>query len=288
MTIQNVAVLGLGIMGGGIAANILKNGFAVKVWNRSPGKAEPLISAGATHAASPAEAAKDADLVLACVGDDAASQSVWLGETGAFGAMKPGSVAVECSTLSHTWTADWHTAAQAAGVAAVDAPLAGSKLAAAGGQLSLFVGGTAEAFERALPVLKGFSAAQTHFGGPGAGAQYKLINNLLAATQLAALVEGLNIAQAAGLNLGAMAQAVQGNSAFGSPIVKLKLPNMLAHAHTDVHFALKWMRKDVTYALALARALGIQTAVNDGTLKQLERAVAAGFGDADLSAIIEG
>src|SRR5512139_2010936 len=108
----HVTVLGLGIMGGGIAHNILKAGYPLTVYNRTREKAAPLIDAGAQWADSPASAARQADVVISMVGDDAASRAAWLGESGAFAAMSPRAVAVECSTLSLDWIREWHALAQ--------------------------------------------------------------------------------------------------------------------------------------------------------------------------------
>ncbi len=284
---KRISVLGLGIMGGGIAANILKSGYETVVWNRSPEKAAPLLAAGATCAASPAEAAQGADLVLACVGDDAASRRVWLGEHGALAAMSAGALAVECSTLSLAWVREWHAAATKAGVAALDAPLTGSKVAAASGQLTLLVGGEQAHYDHALPVFSSFSANIFRFGPATAGAIYKLINNLLAASQLAALGEGLAMMRAAGLDMAAAGTVITSIAAFASPIVKGKAPNGLSHNHEDVHFALKWMLKDVDYAMMLAKELGVAAPANAITLEAFKSAAARGFGDKDVSAVLE-
>jgi 3-hydroxyisobutyrate dehydrogenase len=284
---KRIAVLGLGIMGGGIAANIVKSGYETVVWNRSPEKGAPLLAAGAAWAASPAEAARGADLVLACVGDDAASRAVWLGGQGALAAMSAGALAVECSTLSLGWVREWHAVASGAGLAALDAPLTGSKAAAAGGQLTLLVGGEQDQFDRALSVFRAFSANIFRFGPATAGAIYKLINNLLAASQLAALGEGLAMMRAAGLDMAAAGQVITTIAAFASPIVKGKAPNGLAHSHDDVHFALKWMHKDVAYAMQLAAELGVAAPANAVTLQAFATALGRGLGDKDVSAVLE-
>lgn len=284
---KRISILGLGIMGGGIAANVLKAGYQTVIWNRSPEKAVALRESGAIWAASPAEAAQDADLVLACVGDDAASRHVWLGEYGALAAMSAGAFAVECSTLSLAWVREWHDKAALAGIAALDAPLTGSKVAAASGQLTLLVGGEQAHYDRALPVFKSFCANIYRFGPATAGAIYKLVNNLLAASQLAALGEGLAMMRAAGLDMAVAGQVITSIAAFASPIVKGKAPNGLSHNHEDVHFALKWMHKDVAYAMHLASELGISAPANAVTLQAFSAALGRGLGDKDVSAVLE-
>ncbi|MGQ0602567.1 MAG: NAD(P)-dependent oxidoreductase, partial [Anaerolineales bacterium] len=183
----NVAVLGLGLMGTGIAQNILKAGFPVTVYNRTPEKAQPVIEAGARWGASPHAAAEGAQVVISVVADDAAARAVWLGDEGAFAALKPGAVVVECATVSLEWMRKWHAAARERGLLAVDAPLVGSKLAAASGQVNLYIGADEVAFEAARPVLQAFSGNLTRLGPPTSGTIYKLINNMMGAVQLAAL-----------------------------------------------------------------------------------------------------
>src|SRR5690606_22622093 len=136
-----VAVLGLGLMGSGMAHNLQRGGVQLTVYNRSRGKAEGLARAGAQVAETPGSAAEDADVVISMVADDAASREVWLGEDGALARMKPGSVAVESSTVTVGWVRDLRRAAEARGVALLDAPVTGSRDQAAGGQLLFLVGG---------------------------------------------------------------------------------------------------------------------------------------------------
>jgi 3-hydroxyisobutyrate dehydrogenase len=283
---QNVTVLGLGIMGGGIARNLLKAGYAVTVHNRTHSKAQPLLDAGATWAGSPAEAAANADAVISVVGDDAASRAMWLGERGALNAMKADAIGVEVSTLSMEWTRVLHSAAKSRGIQFVDAPVTGSKVAAANGMLTFLVGGDDKTFAQIEPVLKACSATIIHFGPPGAGAAFKLINNMMAAVHIAALGEGLAMADKAGLNAEAVKQAL-GIGAISSPVVKMKLDNAAKRDHTDTHFALRWMHKDVTYAMRMADELGVALPTVALTRELLRMAMQRGLGDQDLSALTE-
>src|SRR5688500_13449690 len=135
MTMTKLAVLGLGIMGTGIAANLLKAGHGLAVYNRTAARAQPLADLGARVAATPAEAAEGAEVVLSVVGDDEASRAVWLGEQGALGGMVSGAIVVECSTLSVAWIRELQQQAAARDLRLVDAPLGGSKPAAEAGTL---------------------------------------------------------------------------------------------------------------------------------------------------------
>ena len=288
---QRIAVLGLGIMGGGIAHNLLKAGYPLTVYNRTKQKAQPLIDAGATWAASPSAAAQDADIVISVVGDDAASRGIWLGDgstssPGALTSMKQGAVALECTTLSVGWVRELAAQAQTRGVRFVDAPMAGSKAAAAAGQLTLFVGASAELFEELRPVIAAFATTVIHFGPTGAGAMYKLINNMIAATHATALAEGIAMAEKAGLDMSTVLKAIT-SGAVASPIVKMKAQQMVERNHTDTNFALRWMHKDLTYALRAADELGVP--LPDAALAHelLRMAMQRGWADQDFAVVAE-
>ena len=283
---MNVAVLGLGIMGGGIAQNLLKAGFATSVYNRTAAKAAPLAQAGARVAASPREAAEGADVIVAMVGDDTASRAVWLGDQGALAGAKDGATLVECSTLSLDWVRELAAQAAGRGLALLDAPVTGSKDAAAAGQLKLLVGGPAEVLERARPVLAAFSTQIIHFGPSGAGATMKLVNNLQAAVQTAALAEGLALAERAGLDMGEVLALLTGG-APGSPIVKGKSAMMAAHSYADTNFALRWMHKDATYALRAADEFGVMMPTLAAARELYRLARSLGHDDEDFAVVYE-
>jgi 3-hydroxyisobutyrate dehydrogenase len=268
---MRVAVLGLGIIGSGMARNLVQKGFATTVWNRSPERAQPLVELGATLAASPREAAGDADLVLCVVGDDAASRAVWLGPDGALAGARPDTLAVDSSTLSLDWARELAATATGQGLRFLDAPLTGSKDAAQAGELVLF---------------EAISRRTAHLGPHGAGAVFKLVLNLMAAVQAVALAEGLTLAERAGLN---MEQAVPLilNGAPGSPLVKGKAARMVARDYDDTHFALKWMRKDASYALRAAEAFGVPMPTVAAAREVYQLALNLGLGDLDFSAVAE-
>ena len=154
---DKVAILGLGTMGGGMAANLLKAGFSLTVYNRTAAKAEPLISAGARLASSPADAAKGAAVIISMLADDAASRSVWLGRDGALEAAEHGAVLIESSTVSPAWVAELADLAANHGAELLDAPVTGSRTQAGAGQLSFLVGGSEAALKAATPILQSMS-----------------------------------------------------------------------------------------------------------------------------------
>jgi 3-hydroxyisobutyrate dehydrogenase len=281
---QRVALLGLGTMGAGMAANWLAKGFALSVWNRTPAKSQALASKGAKAAATPREAAAGADCIFAMVADDVASRSVWLGADGALAGAKPGAVVVESSTLTPDWVRELAGHARAKGCGFLDAPVGGSRLAAASGELRLFVGGDAATLDKARPALVAIGSKIDLLGPAGAGATWKLINNQLIAAQIAALAEALDVARKAGFRPVQISSLILNGAAL-SPIVKLKLPSMLAGDFEPTDFALHLMLKDARYATALAQSLGAPADMISGAVEAFARAEAKGFGAKDIAAV---
>ena len=281
---QRVAILGLGVMGAGMAANWLAKGFELSVWNRTPAKAEALAGKGAKVAATPREAAQGADFIFAMVADDDASRSVWLGDDGALAGAKGGAIAVESSTLTPDWIRELGRHAGAKGCGFLDAPVGGSRQAAESGGLRFFVGGEPRTYEAARPALQAVGSKMDLLGPLGAGATWKLINNQLAATQVAALAEALAVAGKAGFKKEQISDLILGGAA-ASPIVKLKLPRMLEHDFEPADFAVHLMLKDARYATALAQTLGAHADMISGAVKAFARADAKGLGDKDIAAV---
>ncbi len=282
----NVSLLGLGLMGSGIARNILKAGFPLTVYNRTKEKAASILEAGAQWAASPAEAAAQADVIISVVSDDEASREVWLSAQGALPALRSNAVAIECGTLSLDWIRQLHAYARDYNVAFIDAPLGGSKPVAEAGTLTLFIGADDAALDIARPVLSAFATNLMHFGPPASGATYKLINNLQGALHLLALGEGIALAERAGLKMQTVAQAVTSGAA-ASPMVKGKLQNVIDRKHDQVNFALRWMHKDLTYALRAADELGVPMPMVAAAREVYRLAMLQGKGDLDLGAVTE-
>ena len=282
---QRIAILGLGIMGGGMAANWLAKGFEVAVWNRTASKAQALAGKGAKVAATPREAATGANFIFAMVADDDASRSVWLGNDGALAGAKKGAIGVESSTLTPDWVRELGRHAEAKGCGFLDAPVGGSRAAAEGGQLRFFVGGDPQTYESARPALSAVGTKMDLLGPLGAGATWKLINNQLAAGQIAALAEALAVAKKAGFKDEQISELILGG-APASPIVKLKLPRMLAQDFEPTDFALNLMLKDARYAAALARSLGASAGMIEGAAKAFARADAKGLGAKDIAAVV--
>ncbi|HMK55699.1 MAG TPA: NAD(P)-dependent oxidoreductase [Dissulfurispiraceae bacterium] len=283
---KRIALIGLGTMGTGIAGNLLKGGFELHVYNRTKEKAAALVSQGAKWAESPAAAASRAEMVIVVVGDDTASKAVWFGPEGALEGANPGTYAVECSTLSLAWVRELHSVVQAKGLKFADCQMAGSKPAAAAGTMQLYVGAEPEDFAAIQPVLGSFSRGQIHFGPPSSGATYKLINNMMAAAQVAALGEGMALAEKAGLNMDKVLQAIN-EGVLASMVVKMKAPNIIDRRHAEALFALRWMHKDMTYALRIGDELDVPLPVSAEVREMFRMAMQKGLGNLDWSAIGE-
>jgi len=249
-----VAFIGLGRMGHGMAGRYLDAGFTVSVWNRSKTKADDLIGRGARWATSPEDAAIDADAVVTMVADDEASRAVWLGKDGASANMKAGTLAIECSTVSHQHALDLAHKLRGRGLIYIDSPVTGLPDAAAAGKLTLLVGADAADLEKARPYLAPLSATIRHFGAVGSGTVYKLINNLMGAIQIAGIAEGLAIAEQAGLDMKLVLEAIDTGVA-ASPQVIRHSKRMAARNFGGATFTAALRQKDAAYAVALAESL---------------------------------
>ena len=253
-----IAFLGLGRMGSGMAQRLLACGHDVRVFNRTEDRAASLVARGARWGHTPAYAARNVDAVVSMVSDDAASRAMWLGPDGALAAeMAPGTLAVECSTLSHDWVLELAGANSRKGLRYIDAPVTGLPDAAAAGELTLLIGAEPDALAAAKPLLNGFSSRQIHFGPVGTGTVYKLLINMLGAVQIASVAEMMAVAERSGLNLGTVVDALAMGQAASPQVVRTARRIAENRHEEDVVFTPQLRLKDVDYALRLARQLGI-------------------------------
>jgi len=285
MNPSRMAFLGLGIMGGGMARRLVEAGFPVTVYNRNREKAVTLGSAGAQIAGSPREAARDAHIVISMVADDTASRAIWLGEEGALAGATRGAVMVECSTLSVAWVAELARIARDRGCELIDAPVTGSKDAAAAGGLNFLVGGDAAKLEQVRPALNAMGRSVTHFGGTGSGALVKLVNNFMAGVHIAAFAEAFTWLERADIDRAKTVGFLM-EGAAASPVTKVVAARMLAADFTP-NFLLRLMGKDIGYAIAEAAKAGVTLATADTALEQFRAAIAAGLGDEDMAALVK-
>src|SRR5215813_3316437 len=272
---HTIAFLGLGVMGSGMAARLIGAGFHVNAWNRTAARAEPLQRQGATLAASPSAAAAGADVIVTMVADDAASREVWLGRNGAMASAHPGTIGIECSTVSPGWIVELAREAAARQCLLLDAPVLGSRPQARDGQLVFLAGGDAAVLDRVRRMLECMSRAIVHLGPVGSGARMKLVNNFMAGVQAAALAEALAMIEGVGLDRDA-AFSVLANGAPGSPLVKTVGPRMVARDY-DVNFALALMRKDLSYAIDEAATHGVTLSIAAAARGLYDTAMEAGL-----------
>ncbi|EJL35108.1 beta-hydroxyacid dehydrogenase, 3-hydroxyisobutyrate dehydrogenase [Novosphingobium sp. AP12] len=282
---MKVAVLGLGIMGSGMARQLLAAGFEVSVWNRSADKAGPLADAGARVGSTPGDAAKGADVVVAMLADDTVSRAVWTGEDGAFAAMAEGAIAIDSSTLTGGWVTELAELAEARGIRCLEAPVTGSRDQAAQGALRFLVGGDGEVLAAARPVFEAMGSAAVHLGPVGSGATVKLANNFLCGVQAASLAEAVALFEKRGLDV-EQAMSILTDGAPASPLLKAVSRRMLDRAY-DPHFLVPLMAKDLGYAGQALTEVGIVSAIAAAARQRFVEADEAGHGTQDIASIVE-
>ena len=259
-TRRPVAFLGLGVMGHPMAGHLARAGHPVTVYNRTASRAVDWAAEyGGAVAATPAEAARGAEVVFACVGNDDDLRAVALGGTGAFAGMAPGAVFVDHTTASAAVTRELHAAARARGLHFVDAPVSGGQAGAVGGQLTVMCGGDPEPFDAMRPLALNYARAVTRIGEPGAGQLAKMVNQIAIAGLLQGLAEALAFGQRAGLDMPLVLDVI-GKGAAQSWQMDHRGPTMLDDRF-DFGFAVDWMRKDLGLVLDEARRNGAQLPV---------------------------
>ncbi len=255
---QRVAFIGLGVMGYPMAGHLARAGHAVTVYNRTPAKAAAFVqefqAQGARSAPTPREAARQADLVFCCVGNDDDLRSVTLGEHGALAGMAAGTVLVDHTTASADVARELAGAARASGCHFLDAPVSGGQAGAQNGQLTVMCGGEAEVFERVKPVAMAFARAFTLMGPSGAGQLTKMVNQICIAGLLQGLSEAIAFGQNAGLDMPRVLEVI-GKGAAQSWQLDHRGPTMVEDRF-DFGFAVDWMRKDLGLVLEEAKRNG--------------------------------
>jgi len=273
-------------MGHGMAGRYLDAGFQVALWNRSKTKGDDLVARGARWAASPGDAAIDADAVVTMVADDGVSRNVWLGKDGAAATMKRGTLAIECSTVSYRHALDMSRELTSRGLTYIDCPVTGLPHTATTGELTLLVGADPADVEKARPFLTPISSTIRHFGAVGAGTVYKLINNLMGAIQIAGLAEGLAVAEQAGLDMKLVLEALA-TGAAGSPQVIRHSRRMAARDFADIGFTPTLRLKDAVYAVALTESLLADSPIMGRAAVDAYQRATAALPDGDEGQMIE-
>lgn len=269
----NVAFLGLGVMGYPMAGHLKTAGHSVTVYNRTTAKAESWVNQyGGALATTPAQAAKGADFVMACVGNDDDLRGVCLGEDGAFSGMSTGAIFVDHTTVSAKVTAQLYAACVQQGLSFVDAPISGGQAGAENGVLSIMCGGDQTAYDTAEPIMDAYSRICRRIGESGAGQKTKMCNQIAIAGLVQGLSEALHFAQKAGLDGAAVVEVIS-QGAAGSWQMSNRYQTMLDD-HFEHGFAVDWMRKDLGICLQAADETGASlpvTALVDQFYKDVQK-----------------
>ena len=282
---MKLAFLGLGVMGYPMAGHLARAGHELTVYNRSPAKAQQWIGAyGGKSAATPAAAARDAQIVMMCVGNDDDVRAVANGSDGALSGMTHDAILVDHTTASAEVAREIYAAAKAKGLHFLDAPVSGGQAGAENGKLTIMVGGDADAFALAEPVLACYARAVTLMGGPGSGQLTKMVNQICVTGLLQGLSEGINFGIRAGLDIERVLDVI-GKGAAQSWQMDNRGKTMAADKF-DFGFAVDWMRKDLGIAIAEARDNGAGLPVTALIDQFYARIQARGGGRWDTSSLI--
>jgi 3-hydroxyisobutyrate dehydrogenase len=283
---MKVAFIGLGVMGGPMAAHLARAGHDVTVCNRTHARAEAWVAQyGGRAAASPRQAARDAAIVFACVGNDDDVREVGTGAEGAFAGMPPGAIFVDHTTASAMLAVELHAEARARGLHFLDAPVSGGQSGAENGSLTIMAGGDAGAFEAAKPVMACYGRAVTLMGPAGAGQKTKMVNQICVAGVVQGLAEGLAFALRAGLDAKRVVDVISKGAAHSWQMENRGYT--MVEGRFDFGFAVDLMRKDLRIAIEEARANGAQlpvTALIDQFYARLQQ---CGGGRLDTSSLIK-
>ena len=280
-----LAFLGLGVMGYPMAGHLRAAGHDVTVYNRNTAKAEAWVAEhGGAMAATPREAAVGAEFVFSCVGADADLRAVTLGDDGAFTGMTSGAIFVDNTTTSADVAIELHAVAAAAGLGFVDAPVSGGQAGAEGGILTVMCGGDETTYAKAEPVIAAFGKSVRRIGGPGAGQQAKMVNQICIGGLVQGLSEALNFGRRAGLDMDAVLASISGGAAMSWQMVN-RGETMLADKF-DFGFAVDWMIKDLGICLDEAQKTGAQLPVTEIVLEYYKEVAANGGNRWDTSSLI--
>jgi 3-hydroxyisobutyrate dehydrogenase-like beta-hydroxyacid dehydrogenase len=283
--IKTISYLGLGTMGSGMAANLFKAGYKLNVWNRNAEKCEPFARKGAGVADTPADAVRDAELVMYCLSNDEAVEEVVFGAKGILSGIKEGQIAVDMSTVLPAMSLREQEAYAKRGVDFLDAPVFGSKSESANAKLWVLAAGNKAIFEKVKPVLEHLGQTVHYLGKNGNAAAMKLVGNLIVALEMEALAEGLILAQKAGLDLNTVMEVLK-VADFRSPLLASNGQNILKRDFSP-SFALKLMLKDADLIEKLSNGLQSPIPAMRVVEKNLAAAVALGFGNENASALIK-
>ena len=280
---ESVGFVGLGTMGASMAANLLRAGAYLTVWNRTAARASAAIELGARVAVSPGDVAARSDITVICVSDTPDVEAVLFGSDGIAGAARSGGLVIDCSTISPDSTRDFARRLAARGVGLVDAPVSGGSEGARLGTLTMFVGGTEGDVARAMPVLEAMGKTITHLGPVGSGQAAKAVNQVIISGYYLGVAEGIVLGIKAGLAPDRLVEALSGGAAQ-SWVLNNRSGRMIDDEY-PLGFRLALHRKDLGIALEMARGLDLDLPVAELTAAIEDRLMSAGHGDEDMSVL---
>jgi 3-hydroxyisobutyrate dehydrogenase len=283
-----IGFIGLGLMGSHMTANLLKAGYPLVVFNRTLSKTEKLRKLGASVSKSPAEMAKEVDVVISMVTAPKDVEEVYLGKNGVIKGAKNGLIAIDMETIGPSTAIKVGKTLNKYGISFIDAPVTGGLKGAADATLTIFVGGQEKILEKVKPILSAMGKKISYMGPVGSGQAIKLVNNLITAESMIIISETLLFAENIGINRKKMAETLEGGPAL-SLFMSQRLPNM-ANDDYPTRFSLNNMYKDVLLAVAELRknpSLFRRLRFSSQVLKIYEKAVKMGYGDADFAAVFK-
>jgi len=280
---MKIGFIGLGVMGVGMVQNLLRKGYKVIVYNRTPGKADALAAEGATVAGSPQDVARSADIVITMISNDAAIREVYWGDKGIFTGISVGKTLIDSSTISPSLAKELAATAKANGAAFLDAPVTGSKPAADNGSLVFMVGGPKEVLAKVEKVLLAMGRKVIYMGDNGSGATAKLAHNTIVGINAVALVEGMAIAASGGIEGSSFLELVQSGGA-ASRTAELKGQKLL-DGNFDVQFSLELMLKDLKLSSVLSDSLSVPTPLLEATKSVFQIGQAMGLQELDMCSV---
>ncbi|QHW33246.1 NAD-binding protein [Paenibacillus rhizovicinus] len=278
-----IGFIGLGVMGEPMAANLLRKGYPVTVYNRTPGKAAKLVELGADEAQTPAAIARASEIVITMISNDDSIREVYYGENGLLGALMPGTVIIDSSTISPALSRQLHQDIAGKFGDFLDAPVTGSKPAAESGTLTFMVGGDIQVLHKVKDVIQAMGRKIIPMGPGGSGSTAKLAHNTVVGINVAGLVEGMAIAASGGIDAKSFLELVQSGGA-ASKMAELKTPKFLERDFS-VQFSLALMLKDLRLASQMSDELKTPTPILETVKSLYQIGDSMGFGDFDLSAL---
>jgi 3-hydroxyisobutyrate dehydrogenase/glyoxylate/succinic semialdehyde reductase len=282
---MKIGFIGLGIMGSRMAANLRKHDYSLLVFNRTRGKAEPLLDRGATLADSPPKLAEQVDVLITMLAHPDAVEQAALGANGFLSHLKSNTIWIDCSSVNPSFSKKMAGAAAAGQIRFIDAPVTGSAPLAADGKLTFWVGGNAVDVEAIRPLLLCMGNKIVHVGGPGMGTSMKMVINLLLGTGMAAFAEAMELGQGLGLSQQMLFDSLLSTPAV-APFLSLKREK-IERGNYEAEFPLRWMRKEICISPVSAYESGVALTVTNVTKEIYRLAMRGGHETKDFSAIYE-